>query len=130
MDERVTTVLETGPRAFVSDLPKEVRDEIAQSSSLDWYKNALTLIAQEQRRQMFSDIRAIGRENRRTERKAINGLGLPYARIPFSVIELFKALYGEDCWKDADFMEDFLKHHPECKFRVKYGTRGQEYSGR
>ena len=124
---QIDLLLEAGPRAFDPDVPASVREEIAKSTSLDWYKQALKLMSMKQQALMFTEIRAIGRENREIERKAVDGLGLPYARIPLSVIEHFKALYGPDCWQDKAFMEDFLNHHPECRLIVKRGTRGQEY---
>ena len=126
-EAKLDLLLEAGPRAFGPDVPVQAREEVARSSSLGWYRDALKLMSQRQQSEMFAEIRAIGRENRKIERKSVNGLGLPYARIPLSVIEHFKVLYGDDCWQDQAFMEDFLRHHRECKIVVRRGTRGQEY---
>jgi hypothetical protein len=75
---------------------------------------------------MHAEIREIGRQNRLIERKATS-THVPYCRIPPRVWRAFERIYGEGCWEDKDFMEDFLKHHPECRVIVKRGIRGQEY---
>ncbi len=124
-------VVGAGPRAFWPDTPTEVRLEIAKSKSLSWYKDALVRLARRQRKVMFDEIREVARQNRRLEKemKACNGIGLPDSRIPLGVYLLFEAMYGHGCWKWPGFREDFLKHHPELRLRVRRGTRGQEYGG-
>jgi hypothetical protein len=127
-DPAVDLLLEAGPRAFTPDVSEEVRLEIAKAPLLGWYREALRLMSQNQQAMLFEEIRQIGRENRRIERKATS-THLPYCRIPRGVWDQFEAIYGAGCWKDDDFMEDFLKHHPECRIIVKRGIRGQEYAG-
>jgi hypothetical protein len=124
-------VVNAGPRAFTPETPDDVRLEIAKSKSLSWYKQALIKLARRQRKMMFAEIREIARQNRRIEKemKACNGLGLPDSRIPMGVYLLFESMYGHGCWKWPGFREDFLKHHPELRLRVRRGTRGQEYGG-
>lgn len=123
-------VVEAGPRAFTPMVPASVRLEIARSSQLGFYREALKTLAQNEVALIHAEIRAIGQENRRTERKAVNGIGVPYARFPLRLIEHFKMMYGDDCWPNEEFMEDCLKHHPELRIKVTRGTRGQEYAGR
>lgn len=119
--------MEAGPRAFTPFVSPSVRLEIAKSSSLGPYKESLKLVAQEELKLLHHEIRQISRENARTDWKAMNGFGVPYARFPPRLIEHFKMLYGEECWPDTEFIEDILKHHPGLRVKVKYGTRGQEY---
>ena len=126
-DPLVDLVLEAGPRVFDADTPQHVVETIATSPSLHWYRDALRVMSMKQQAEMFTEIRAIGRENREIERKAVDGLGLPYARIPGRVWGSFEKLYGVGCWQDKAFMDDFLYYHPECKIIVKRGTRGQQY---
>jgi hypothetical protein len=126
-DPVVDFMLEAGPRAFTPELAsKEVRFAIAKTQSWGAYREALMHLAQNQVAIMHAQIRQVGRENRRIEHKATSS-HIPHCRIPCLVWEFFESIYGEGCWKDNDFMEDFLKHHPECRIRVKRGIRGQEY---
>jgi hypothetical protein len=126
-DPHLDAVLETGPRLFTQDTPEHVRKEISKSKSLNWFKLELIKREQQERVKMLAEIRQIGRENRAFERKAVDGLGVPYCRIPLSVIEQGKKLCGDDCWNDDKFMEDFLDQYPECRIIVKHGTKGQSY---
>lgn len=125
-DPALDATIEAGPRALDPDLPKHLRFEIAKASALGAYRDACLHLAQAQVAIMHEQIRQIGRENRRIERKA-TPTHIPYCRIPQLVWDFFESIYGQGCWKDEDFMEDFLKHHPECRIRVKRGIRGQEY---
>lgn len=125
-DAGLDFALEAGPRAFTADLPKHLRFEIAKSSALGAYTEAVGMLLQDQVARMHAQIKQIGRENRRIERKATS-THIPYCRIPQLVWDFFEAIYGDGCWKDNDFMEDFLKHHPGCRIVVKRGIRGQEY---
>lgn len=125
-DPALDATIQAGPRAFDADLPKHLRFEIAKSAALGPYRDACKDLAQRQVALMHEQIKQIGRENRLIERKATSS-HVPYCRIPQLVWDFFEAIYGEGCWKDKDFMEDFLKHHPECRIRVKRGIRGQEY---
>lgn len=126
MEPEIEAVVELGPRGLAPDVPKHVRFAIAKSSALGAYKNACLQLAQNQVAMMHAEIRQIGRENRRIERKATS-THIPHCRIPILVWDFFEEIYGQGCWKDNDFMEDFLRHHPECRINVKRGIRGQEY---
>jgi hypothetical protein len=126
MEPEVEAVVSLGPRGLTPDVPNHVRFAIAKSSALGPYKEACLQLAQNQVAIMHEEIREIGRQNRRIERKATSS-HVPYCRIPPTVWHYFESIYGEGCWKDNDFMEDFLKHHPECRIVVKRGIRGQEY---
>jgi len=128
-DPHIDMVLEAGPRVFGRDTPEHVREAIADSPNLHWFKIELANREVHEREKMLAEIRQIGRENREIEYKATNGLGMPYCRIPLSVIEQGKKMFGDDCWKDSKFTEDFLEAYPECRIKVTRGTRGQEYAG-
>lgn len=131
MEKEVEAVVGLGPRGLSADVPKHVRLAIAKSSALGAYKDACLLLAQNQVALMHSEIREIERQNRKIEAsqefKASNGLGYPYYRKPVLVHYFFEEIYGEGCWKDEDFVEDFLKHHPGLRIKVTRGTKGQEY---
>jgi hypothetical protein len=128
-DPHLAMVLDAGPRMLRPDTPSHVREAIASSPSLHWFKIELARREVHEREKMLAEIRQIGRENREIEYKATNGLGMPYCRIPLSVMEQGKKMFGDDCWQDEKFMEDFLEAYPECRIKVTRGTRGQEYGG-
>jgi hypothetical protein len=83
-------------------------------------------MAQEQVAEIHAEIRRIGIENRSVDWKATKTF-VPYARIPERMHRMFEYEYGRGCWKDNDFLEDVLKHHPELRVPVKRGMHGQEY---
>lgn len=133
-DAIIDFVLEAGPRTFGPDLPAHVREEIAKSPALGWYRRALLTMKQFAVKQMHDSIARTAAENRQIENtaefKACDGLGYPQMRIPVDVWFQMEDLWGPGCWKDDKFREDFLKHHPELRLKVTRGTRGQEYAGR
>lgn len=118
--------LEAGPRALTPETPERVRLEIAKSSAFGAYKDACRLLAQHQVALMHEQIRQIGIENQSTDWQATRS-HLPYFRVPPLVWHFFEAIYGEGCWQDEEFTEDFLKHHPECRVPVKRGINGMQY---
>ncbi len=120
-------IIKAGPRALRPDVPVEVRQEIAKSEELRKFREVATATARIQQAKMHAELKAVGRDNERAEFKAANGLGTLHARVPQMVIEHMRALYGDDCWSDEAFVEDFLKHHPECRVKTTRGTKGQEY---
>jgi len=124
-DAALDFVLEAGPRALAA-LPREQRLAIAKSGSLGAYKEALRLMAAAEVEEMHKEILYLSIQNAATDWKATRAF-IPYCRIPLSVNLKMRDIYGEDCWKDDDFLEDFLDHHPGLRVRVKRGTRGQEY---
>jgi hypothetical protein len=131
-DKVLDFVLEAGPRAFTPELAtKEVRFAIAKTVALGAYRDALQHLAQNQVALIHAAIREVGRQNRKIEKesKATRAF-LPYYRKPLLLHDFFEAIYGEGCWKDNDFVEDVLKHHPELRINVRRGIRGQEYAGR
>jgi len=125
-DAALDFALEAGPRAFTPELGKHLRFEIAKTHACGPYMDAVMELAQNQVAIMHAEIRQVGRENRRIERKATS-THIPHCRIPQLVWEFFEAIYGDGCWQDNDFMEDVLKHHPELRINVKRGIHGQEY---
>jgi hypothetical protein len=120
-------LLVAGPRTVTPDVPKHILEEIRIRPALGWYKQAMLGLAQEEQASILRDVERISQENRLIEHKAVNGLGLPYARFPLSMVAKFEAIYGKGCWRDKEFVEDTLKHHPGLQLIVKRGTRGQEY---
>jgi hypothetical protein len=92
-------------------------------------REKVTELAREQQASLKADLRRVGQENNQGEFKANDGLGTLHARIPLGVFHQMKQEHGWNCWDDPAFMEDFLKHHPECLVRTTRGTRGQEYGG-
>jgi hypothetical protein len=40
-------------------------------------------------------------------------------RIPTGMYLKFRDIYGWDCWRDKDFVEDTLKHHPGLRINIK-----------
>jgi hypothetical protein len=123
--------IEAGPRAFDPDLPTNVRLEIAKSTGLSYYKEAAKKIAEEQWLRIKHAVFMTGLENRLIEKDAhATRSHIPHCRIPLEMHQAFEAIWGQGCWKNDDFLEDTLKHHPELRINVKYGTKGQEYAGR
>lgn len=124
-------VLDAGPRVFGPDLPLHVREEIAKSPTLGWYRRALLIMKQEAVAQMHASIARTAEENRLIENtqefKACDGIGYPKMRIPVDVWYQMEDIWGVGCWKDDDFQEDFLKQHPELRLKITRGTKGQQY---
>ena len=71
------------------------------------------------------ECKLIGIENK-LDRQATRS-HVPYYRRGMYMTFIYELLFGEGCWQDDDFVEDTLKHHPELRCKVKYGTKGQEY---
>lgn len=127
-DAALDFVIEAGPRAL-SAIPPSRRLAVAKTGTLGPYKEALRLLAAAEVEEMHREILRVSIENAATDWKASQAY-IPYCRIPLSVIYKMQDLYGQDCWKDKDFTEDFLDHHPGLRVQVKRGIRGQEYAGR
>lgn len=120
-------MLEAGPRAFMPELAdKQLRLSIAKSSALGPYKEAVTKLAQKQVELIHDEIRRVSIENATTDWKS-GGTHTPYFRVPQLLYDFFECIYGEGCWRDKDFVEDTLKHHPGLRVTVKRGVNGQEY---
>src|SRR5262245_40510152 len=126
-DAALDSVLETGPRAL-SYIPREARLAIAKSGQLGPYKEALRLMAAAEVEERHRENLRFSIENAVIDWKATQDY-IPYCRIPLSVIYKMRDLYGADCWRDEDFTEDFLDHHPGLRVQVKRGIKGQEYAG-
>jgi len=126
-DAALDFVVEAGPRAFTDDLPKILRLEIAKSSALGAYREACKRIAQAEIEEIHRQIAIVSKENRILEKTAHHTRShTPAYRIPVMMWLKMEDIYGVGCWRDNDFIEDTLKHHPGLRINVKYGTRGQE----
>jgi len=115
------------PRLLTEDLPKHFRLEIAKSSALGPYREACKSLAQEELRQIHRDIALVSAENRILEKVTHHTTThYPDARFPQRMWDKMEVIYGVGCFKDKDFYEDTLKHHPGLRIRIKYGVKGQE----
>jgi hypothetical protein len=54
-------------------------------------------------------------------RRSMNGLGQPIAEIP-AYAATYWAIRKPGCWKDAQFVKEFLRDNPECRVKSK-GTK-------
>jgi len=124
-DPALRLVLEAGPSGLAF-AEKTFRLELAKSCAQGPYLEACKQIAQQEVADMHAEIEALSIAIAATDWKA-SKTHIPYCRIPASVIQKMKDIYGDDCWRDEDFLEDFLKHHPGLRVNVKRGMRGQEY---
>lgn len=57
------------------------------------------------------------------DRKAMDGLGSPVAEIDQEIVTETKNRYGQDCFRDPDFMRWHQKRNPGSRVRSG-GTRG------
>jgi len=130
-DAGLDFIIDAGPRAFTPELPIELRLEIAKLDSDGPVIAAMRKLSRDRVAHMHRLIDLVSQDNRRIEAteefKATNGLGYPWYRKPAEVHHYFEALYGQGCWEDEAFVNDFLKHHPGLRIRVTRGTRGQQY---
>lgn len=111
-------------------MPKEQREELGRSSAFAKARAAIAEGARRQQAGMHEEMRAVARANSAIEHKAVNGLGEKVATIPQSVFNQMRAIYGDACWEDPEFMRAFLRDNPACRVKTTRGTRGQEYAGR
>jgi hypothetical protein len=58
------------------------------------------------------------------DHKSVEGLGELTARIPGVAYHFWGQKLGYDCWKDQEFLREFLRDNPECKVNSK-GTKLQ-----
>ena len=58
------------------------------------------------------------------DHKSVDGLGELTARIPGVAYHFWGQKLGYDCWKDQEFLREFLRDNPECKVNSK-GTKLQ-----
>lgn len=124
-DTTLDFIQEAGPKAFTPMVPASVRLEIAKQTD-GAYREVLKELAQQEWAAIKAEIECISIENAATDWKAMK-FGYPYARFPQGLIEKFKAMYGEECWPDEEFIEDILRHHPGLRCNVKRNSRGLEW---
>lgn len=79
--------------------------------------------------------RNIGIVNRQFERKSINGVGRLRMSIDPTYYHHFGQMYGYDCWRDKQFLNDVEKINPQLKVKcggtkvqVGFGTCGEKRS--
>ena len=127
-DAALDFALEAGPRTFTDDLPKHLQLEIAKNSALGPYLEAVKKMAQTEIAEIHREIDRVSIENRLIEKHSkATRTHIPHCRIPASMWLKMEDIYGQGCWKDENFMEDTLRHHPGLRINVKRGIRGQEY---
>lgn len=112
-----------GPRALTPDVPEEDRKILAANGS---FREAATLAARKRYVAMHQRQRAIAQDLQRTEHKTVDGLGQHVGRIDAEAYFQMRALYGDDCWADPEFVDAFLRDNPACRVKTTRGTRGQE----
>ena len=120
-------MLEAGPRTFTEELATpERRFAIAKTTALGPYLEAVKDLAQHQVALIHREIERVSIENRTIDWKSA-GTHAPYFRVPALLYDFFECIYGTGCWRDKDFVEDTLKHHPGLRVIVKRDSKGQEY---
>ena len=65
----------------------------------------------------------LGQTNQ-TERKSVDGLGAMKAQISADSFHYWGQRLGYDCWKDKQFMDNYLSENPQCRVKSK-GTKLQ-----
>jgi hypothetical protein len=55
-----------------------------------------------------------GKFNRANEAREIDGLGRKTAQIPADSYHYWGQRLGYDCWKDKQFMKEFIRDNPQC----------------
>jgi len=55
-----------------------------------------------------------GHFNKFNEAREIDGLGRKTAEIPADSFHYWGQRLGYDCWKDKQFMKEFLRDNPQC----------------
>jgi hypothetical protein len=113
-------------KVLMADMPRHLQFEIAKTSEGGAYAAGLRLLAPWMLERIRVECEVIGIENKANERQATRS-HVPYYRKPQFMHDIFELIFGEGCWQDEEFVEDTLKHHPELRCKVKYGTKGQEY---
>jgi hypothetical protein len=117
-------------RLLTPDTTPEERKELAESQT--WkgaQREKFEKFARAQQAWIHRIVGKVAQENRATEHKAVDGLGEKVGSIPYPVYMQMRALYGDNCWDDPEFMEAFFRDNPQLRVATRRGTRGQEYSG-
>ena len=113
-----------GPRALTPDIPEEHRITLAGDRE---FRERALIEARKRYVAMHARQTAIARDLQTVEHKTVNGLGQHYMRIDAETYFQMRALYGDDCWADPEFIEAFHRDNPACRVKTTRGTRGQEF---
>jgi hypothetical protein len=65
----------------------------------------------------------INEANKHLETKVCEGIGEHVARIDATQFFAMRAIHGEDCWHDPDFIEAFMRDNPACKLNLHVAKR-------
>lgn len=120
-------VAAAGPRALTPDVPEEERLRLARNER---FRAAAEKCARLRYAAMHQRQAALAKANQSVQHKAANGLGEKVASIDPEVYFQMRAIYGDECWADGEFVAAFLRDNPQCRVKVTRGTRGQSYEGR
>lgn len=117
-------IKQAGPKALTPDVPEEDRIILAGDHA---FREAATIAARKRYVAMNQRQEAIARDLQQNEHKTANGLGQHVARIDAEAYFQMRALYGELCWDDPEFMAAYIRDNPACRVNTTRGTRGQEF---
>ncbi len=95
-------------------IPEEFRERAQNVMDAKW---------QESRVDAKRAAQELGKLNSQ-EHKSVEGMGQLTARIPGVAFHFWGQKLGYDCWKDQEFLREFLRDNPECKVNSK-GTKLQ-----
>jgi hypothetical protein len=112
-----------GPRALTPDVPDEIRHDLAKNQA---FRDAATVEARRRYVEMHKRQTAIAHDLMQGEHKSMEGLGQHYMRIDGEAYLQMRALYGDECWNDPEFVEAYYRDNPACRVKTTRGTRGQE----
>ena len=112
-----------GPRALTPDVPEEHRLTLAGDKE---FRERALIAARKRYVAMHQRQTAIAQDLQSVEHKTVEGLGQHYMRIDAETYFQMRALYGDECWNDPEFVEAHYRDNPACRVKTTRGTRGQE----
>lgn len=120
----ISTLIEKiGPRGLTPDVPEEDRLRLAANER---FRKAAEDCARLRYAAMHQRQAQMARDLQSVEHKSVNGLGQHYLRVDRETYFQMRALFGEECWSDSEFIDAFHRDNPQCRVKTTRDTKGNE----
>ena len=116
--------MENNPK-LLPEVPVEVRKDIFRSPSKRDLKEKLLAQARAQQEKVVRAQARVNRVNVDGRNKTMT-FGEHIGRISLPVYFQMRALYGDQCWQDPEFVEAFFRDNPGARVKHSYNSKGNE----
>lgn len=110
---------------LLPEVPVETRKEIFKSPSKRDLKETLLAQARAQQERVVRSQARLNRVNVDGRNKTMS-FGETVGRISMPVYFQMRAIYGEECWNDPEFIEAFFRDNPGCRVKHNFNSKGNE----